>query len=372
MSSIQPGGRILHQWHGPCDVTFVGADYIGICTDDGQHTMFRKDPEQFCLWSEEAEAAWRTALAEQEAADQAEKSLPWPDSTFRFETEESEHFMGSHWEPFFEEGAQEIVKKLPEVIDAADILTGFGSIKEPHRPLPESWAVGYHLIWPQPDRGVIITIAVDNDAKENRLCTLYPFWSDGSRHRMVINVVTVWEAGVEAQISAVIGGADVTFYDAHYLLNRSWYVHDREYDFILTGIAYGASPAEDVEMPYTPNPDQVAWEEMLAQQRGEEPPERPTTIRLGGAAFFIPVEGWDADEYSFRGPIKQVTPFSDFLGQDGWLVKTTVMRLSDRDPEDFDLDIVITARAWDGEAPPEAGQDIEGRFWLQGYLAEAL
>lgn len=32
------------------------------------------------------------------------------------------------------------------------------------------------------------------------------------------------------------------------------------------------------------------------------------------------------------------------------------------------LDILITRRAWTGEAPPQVGQDIEGRLWLQGYL----
>lgn len=371
MNSIQLGDKILHKWHGPCDVTFVGDNYIGICTDDGQHAMFRKDPDQFCLWSEEAEADWRSDLAEQEAAEQAENSRPWPDSTFRFEPEETEHSMGSHWDPFYEQGAQEILKKLPEVVNSADVVKGFGSIKEPYRHLPESWAIGYHLIWPQPDRGVIITIAVDNTAKENRLCTLYPFWPDGSRHRLAINEVSVWTGGVEAHISADIGGPDITFYDAHYLLNRSWYERGREYDFILAGIAYGARPAEDIEMPFNPNPDQVAWEAMLAQQRGEEPPERPSTIRLGGGAFFFPISEWDADDYSFRGPIKLVTPFNDFLGQDGWVVRTTVMRLSGRDPEDLDLDIVVTARAWDGETLPEVGQDIEGRLWLQGYLRQA-
>ncbi len=368
MNNLQPGSKILHQWQGPCEVTFVGAEYIGICTPEGQHALFRKNQEQLCLWSEEAEADWRAALADQETAELAGESLPWPDSTFRFETEESEHFMGSHWDPFFEEGGEAIVKKLPEVIDAATILSGFGSIKDPHRPLPESWAKGYHLIWPQPDRGVVITNVVDDEAKVIRLCTLYPYWPEGIRHKLAINEVSVWAAGVEAQITFDLGGPEITFYDAQYLLNRSWYEHGQEYDFVLTGIAYSARPAENVEMPYTPNPDQVAWEEMLAQQRGEEPPERPTKIRLGGAAFFFPVEGWDVDDYSFCGPIKQVTPFSGFLGQDGWVVRTTVLRLSDRDPEDFDLDVVVTARAWDGDAPPEVGQDIEGSLWLQGYL----
>lgn len=368
MNSIQIGSKILHQWHGPCEVTFVGTDYIGICTAEGQQAMFRKEPEQFCLWSEEAEAEWKHALEEEKAAEQVEQLLPWPDSTFRFETEEAEHSMGSHWDPFYEQGAQKIVEKLPEVLNTSNIVTGFGSIKEPHLPLPESWAKGYHLIWPQPDWGVISSIVVDDEAKENRLCTLYPFWPDGSSHRLAINEVRVWESGVEAQISTDADGAEITFFDAHYLLNRSWYERGKEYEFVLTGIAYSARLAEDIEMPFTPNPDQVEWEKMLARQRGEEPPERPTTIRLGGSAFFFPITEWDVDDYSFRGPIKQVTPFKDFLEQDGWVLRTTVMRLSERDPEDFDLDILVTARAWDGDTPPEVGQDIEGSLWLQGYL----
>jgi hypothetical protein len=284
--------------------------------------------------------------------------FPWPDSTFHFETEEAKHFMGSYWDPFFEDGAQEIVKKLPEVIDVADILSGFGSIKDTHRLLPETWAKGYHLIWPQPDRGVIITLFVNEQAKRNLLSTMYPFWPDGSRHRLIINEVRLLKAGVEAQISADVGGPELIFYDAHYLLNRIWYERGKEYDFVLTGIAYSARLAEDIEMPFTPNPDQMAWEEMLARQRGEELLERATTIRLGGSAFFLPIDDWDADDYSFRGPVKQVTPFSDFLGQGGWIVRTTVIRLSDRDPEDFDLNILVTAIAWDEDAPPEVGQDI--------------
>lgn len=369
MNSLEPGDKILHNWHGPCEVTFVGESYIGICTPDGEHALIRKDVETLSIWSEEREESWRAAMAEAATEQEKAAAVPWPDSTFHGEPEGTEHFMGSHWKAFYGDGAEEIVKNLPEVISVADVVKGFGSINEPCRPLPESWTIGYHLVWPQPDRGVIITIAIDGDAKPNRLCTLYPFWPDGSRHRLAINDVTVWDAGVEAQISADIGGPDITFYDAHYLLNRSWYERGREYLFSLAGIAYNTRMAGDVEIPYTPNPDQIAWEKELARLRGEEAPEaRPATIRMKGAAFFMPVDGWDRDDYSFHGPIKEVKSFSGFLGQDGWVVRTTVMRQSDCNPEDFDLDIVVTSRAWDRDTPPEVGQDMEGRLWLQGYL----
>lgn len=79
------------------------------------------------------------------------------------------------------------------------------------------------------------------------------------------------------------------------------------------------------------------------------------------------------DDYQLRAPIKQVTEFQDFLGQEGWRVRATVFRFGD---EDADLDIVITRRAWSGDQPPHVGQDIEGTLWLQGIcgirISEAM
>jgi len=56
------------------------------------------------------------------------------------------------------------------------------------------------------------------------------------------------------------------------------------------------------------------------------------------------------------------------LSQSAWRVAATVIRIDDN----FDLDILITERAWEGEKPPVAGQDIEGCLWLQGYLWRPL
>ena len=35
----------------------------------------------------------------------------------------------------------------------------------------------------------------------------------------------------------------------------------------------------------------------------------------------------------------------------------------------FDLPIVVTAKAWDHDSPPEVGQDVKGTLWMQGYLS---
>jgi hypothetical protein len=63
-----------------------------------------------------------------------------------------------------------------------------------------------------------------------------------------------------------------------------------------------------------------------------------------------------------------VREFEDFLGQRGWTVRATVMRSIGLSSDDADLTVVITQRAWQGDVPPQVGQDIEGRLWLQGYM----
>ena len=82
--------------------------------------------------------------------------------------------------------------------------------------------------------------------------------------------------------------------------------------------------------------------------------------------IFVRADGGDADEYSFRGAVQYVDPFTDFLGQAGWRLRVAVIRADDNDA--LDLEIVVTARAWDGPAPPAVGQDVEGNLWLQGRL----
>ena len=51
--NLQVGDRIVHEWHGPCRVTFIGAEYLGLCTENGQHALVRKDSSEVRPWSEE-------------------------------------------------------------------------------------------------------------------------------------------------------------------------------------------------------------------------------------------------------------------------------------------------------------------------------
>lgn len=343
------GSRIAHPSHGEGIVTFVGTDYLGIAFDGSGEALIRRDT----LEADEAILPAPTS--------EPRESLPWPDSTFTQESEDAQHFLGSHWDPFVED-SKDIMARLPELVADALVQTGYGEGLKPARPTPEDWPQGFQLIWPLRTQGLAMILRVEQEA--NMMVSLFPFFASGSQQTLTLREVVVWEGGLEAQITAGWGDAGVTFFDSQYVVNRAWYEAGKDYEFILAGLAYSAQPAEKREWTINRHPDEVAWMNQNLKE-GEEPHEATYTVRMDGASIFLPVEDWDVDDYSFHAPVKSVEAFKDWLGQDGWRVRATVMSFGD---QDADLDILITRRAWSGEGPPQVGQDIEGRLWLQGYL----
>lgn len=229
---------------------------------------------------------------------------------------------------------------------------------------PEDWPLSHILAWPNHRQGLMIVFKFGD--QQNEVVSLYPFVTDGSQHNLTIRRINVWHGGVEAQIEVDMGVTTITFFDIAFAKHSLWYEAGKSYEFILAGIAYGAKPSKIMEMPVSHHPDDIAWQQALAKKRGEPIPQTPSMLHLRGMAMFMQVDGWDADDYSFRGTVKSVKDVQgEILGQGGWFVRVTVLRSGDND---FDLDILITKRVWQCETPPVAGQDIEGRLWLQGYL----
>ncbi len=343
------GSRVENALHGSGTVTFVGADYVGIAFDDSGEALIRR------------ETLDKDAPAAPVPIEPCRDELLWPESTFVPESDEAQHFLGSHWDPFVED-SKDIMKRLPEIAPNALLQTGYGEDRKPLRAAPEDWPKGFQLVWPLRVQGLALILRPEKEA--NMIVSLFPFFATGSQHTLTLREVSVWDGGLEAQITASWGEGEVTFFDTQYLINRAWYEAGKDYDFIFSGMAYNAGPAEKHEWKINRHPDEVAWMNQRLKE-GEEPHEAACTMSMDGAAMFLPVSGWDVDDYSFHAPVKSVTEFKDWLGQDGWRVRATVMRFGD---EDADLDILVTRRAWSGQAPPQVGQDIEGRLWLQGYL----
>jgi hypothetical protein len=345
--SLRVGSRIDHPVYGTGTVVFVGEEYLGIAFAEGGEALLRRDG------LEQPSAPVVAADASGQAA------RPRPESTFVFEHDEGRHFPGSHWEPFVEE-ASAMLRRLPEFLGKAQLSPDFEKSAHAHRRLPPGWAQGMPLVWPNAQQGLAMIVKIEEDA--NNLVAVFPVFAEGGAQRLRLKAVQVWESGLEAQITAAWGEAEVTFFDTGFVEHRLTYEAGREYDFALVGIAYDAQPAERREMQVTHHPDVVAWMNRH-RHADEEPFAAVATLHLDGMAMFLPIEAWDVDDYEFRGPVKAVEPFTDWLGQDGWRVRATVMRFGE---VDADLDIVITRRAWRGSEPPQPGQDIEGCLWLQG------
>lgn len=343
------GSRIEHGQEGAGTVTYVGADFIGIAFDKSGEALIRRDVLE------------KEQPAEAAAVETPREDLPWPESTFVAESVDARHYLGSHWEPFAEDSTG-IMKGLPDILGSALPQTGYGEMRKPSRTVPDAWPGGFQLVWPLRTQGLAMVVRMEKEA--NTIVSLFPFFATGSQHTLTLREVSVWDGGMEAQITASWSEGSVTFFDTQYVINRAWYETGRDYDFILSGVAYNAAPARKMEWKIKQHPDQVAWMNQRLQA-GEEPHGAECMVTLDGAAMFLPIGEWDADDYRFHAPVKSVREFKDWLGQDGWKLRATVLRFGD---EDVDLDILISRRAWSGDAPPEAGQDIEGRLWLQGYL----
>ncbi len=208
---------------------------------------------------------------------------------FEQEADDAEHFMGSHWSPFFDDHA--IFKQLPSILPESLLMEGFSSIERYHPPYPPmfAWPAGFYLSWPRRQQGLLLALKVE--AERNAIVSLYPYVGLGTEQSIEIHKVRVWESGLEAQIEASIEGAGlVTFFDPLFAINRGWYAAGERYQFVLTGIAYDCRLAQD--HPFTLEHSSVVLEHLRerAAAEGWEEPAPVQTIHTQGMAMLLPID----------------------------------------------------------------------------------
>lgn len=292
------------------------------------------------------------------------KYQKWLDETFVFEGEEAEHSLGSHWSPFFDE-ATDVLGSLPEILSKALVQVAYTDNHPLLRPIPIDWPIGFNLVWPLRVNGLSTVLHVTKES--NQIVSVYPFDCEGTQHQLILNKVHVWKSGLEAHIECDFGPTSIVFFDNLYVANRGWYESGKTYQFLLSGIAYHCRRAED-QVLQAWNPKQSERFRELAPEWAAKLPDTDTMpVHTKGMAAFLPIEEWDRDDYSFRGPIKSVKEI-EILNQKGWKVRVTVLSDIDNDGNDFNLNIVVTEKVWGDSPPPQVGEDMEGALWLQGYL----
>lgn len=288
----------------------------------------------------------------------------WLTETFVFEEEESKHYLGSHWDPFFAD-ATVILCRLKEILPASLGQVSYSEFRPSPHSVPTDWPKADYWVWPIRPRG--ISVVVKHEPEGKSLVAAFPFDSEGVQHELVLQKVHVWESGVEAQIECDFGPTSVCFFDTLYVANRDWYETEKTYQFVLTGIAYDCRRAEN-QILQARNPKQSERFRELVPERAAELPDTETIpLHTKGMAMFMSRDNWDRDDYLFHGPIKSVDEIT-ILDQKGWKVCVTVLRDIDNGDRDMDLDIIVTQKAWGASSPPQVGEDMEGSLWLQGYL----
>lgn len=283
--------------------------------------------------------------------------------TFEFEDESVKHFLGSHWEPFYNEPV-DILKQIADILPKSLVQIAFSDNRPGHWQCPTEWQKAVYLVWPFRICGLASAVRIMPDAL-NEVVSCFPFYAEGIQHRLVIDKVYVWKSGVEGQIKASFGDATITFFDTLYAANRSWYKSGDAYQFILVGIAYNCRKAED-QIIEIDNIEVVKAIQKTLTENEVKIIDNKIPIHTKGMAVFLPVQEWDRDDYYFRGQIKAVKEI-EILNQTAWKATVTVIRqVSDK--SDCDLDIIVTRKIWHDGNLPKVGDDIEGRLWLQGYL----
>lgn len=74
-----------------------------------------------------------------------------------------------------------------------------------------------------------------------------------------------------------------------------------------------------------------------------------------------------ADLAGYRGPVRRVERIgATYLGEPSWAADVEIGLSGDDQP--LILPFILTASSLHGEPPPEPGEAIEGKAWVQGRL----
>lgn len=355
MNALKQGERVVHPLFGLGTV-------LGDESEGRVEVRFDENGQKMLTLKY---ALLQRVTPEQDAAIRERKQATF-ETTFVFETD-ANHFPGSRWPPFYENFADDVVRKLAPIMNEARIALGVSSFDTYKAPaLPDSWPKAFKLRWPGLERSGLHFV-VEIKPGGNAMTAMFPFIEYGTQTTVEIDTVRIFESGVEAQIDAKIGAAEVTFYDTDFTINAGWYRAGLQMDFILVGLAYACERADEPDMVLPDDSPVMQTMRKAAIEMRDDPADSSNRISFKGAAIFVPIVDWDRDDYEFRGTITEVKPYP-MLSQDGWMLTVCVMRSLDANDREFNLRILVTRRIWKEAAAPRLGEDVCGRLWLQGRL----
>ena len=270
------------------------------------------------------------------------------------------HVHGDHWGVFFPDVAGMLPDLLPVLVQQGALWIGRRATVLPES--PEAAVLRFGI-----DHGIALAV-IEFRPGENLLASFWPMIEDVGTHRLTLHRGFVWSNRTEAQLEARFGPSSICFFDHRFIASGDTYHAGKQAIFHLCIHAYLLEPADNapiiIDDPHWPG------REFMQPDNPDDPDSSVTIHREGMAAFFQGKDG-DRDDCEFRGPVKAVRELvGGAFGQPAWALTVTVLRDSEADPEDIDLDIVVTALALGDHSLPQVGDDVQGSGWVQGWLAD--
>jgi len=237
----------------------------------------------------------------------------------------------------FYEDTEELFKSMTDIITASQLATTFATANRTSTVPPgKTESSGYLLKWPDAEAGLSTVICSQADGCCNSLAAAFPFTSSGTLFTCRLTGIRLFANRLEAQLKVNAGEEELlelTFYDIHYLQDRTIYRENGLYQFALRAFAYHFEVYDDPE----------------------------------AFSAMFPRADLGSDHYEIQGPVCLVEqPEKDMLKQKILSVKVSVAQNPDGTP--VILEVIISARVLGQKKAPAAGQCINAVIWLQGHL----
>jgi hypothetical protein len=283
-----------------------------------------------------------------------------PESDFwTLDGEEPEHVHGNHWGSFVADTGEFFKQTLPLAIQQSSTLGGKPASRGDIEP------VGMLLRYPMGEADFISLIEVRKT--QNLFASAWPHIGSTGHRLLTLRKGFLWPNRLEAQLEADFGPSSITFFDHRFLQYGARYGQGFTADFHLAIYAYMIQRPDPAPMIFD-DPETIR---RLDPDRGAEDLS-PLEIHTTGMAAFFQMKSTDRDDCEFRGPVKAVRELPQgAFGARAWVLKVTVLRDSDANPgnEDIDLDVVLSAHVLGAQTLPQVGEDVQGTGWVQGWLA---
>jgi len=350
--SHTPGTRVFQRHFGRGTVTACHATGdVDVVFLDGQTRRVSTDP----VWLVPLTPAQDEALARLDRRN--------CEATFQRDDKSHAHGHGGHWGIFVEDPLVFMQGILPKAIPHWGTLPCYGASRVPPFALPPDSAPGWVRCWPIPRQGAIFVVkGVPAQGNRNEVVSFYPWVSEGVQHRLRIERVDVWEDDLEGQITGSIADTfGVSFFDAQLAAHRGFYSANREYEFVLAGLAYSCRNPATQEFVFPLSPEaQRAY-----RRAGVAIVDDKMALGMAGSTCLIPSPSRDRDDCLYRGPVTRVEQ-TELIGRPTAKLWVTVARDPDTQ-QSLELAVYVPDRSLEGPVP-KVGDEVEGSLWLQGYL----